>query len=55
MFDVLSMGGKLLVRTPDGEQAYRMARRIAAERGVYVEVVYPSGHVAYVYPIAVTA
>ena len=54
-YDILSMGGRLLVRTPDGEAAYRMAHRIADERGVYVEVHYPDTTVRYVYPSAVMA
>ena len=54
-YDILSMGGRLLVRTPDGEAAYRMAHRIADERGIYVEVHYPGRPIGYVYPSAVTA
>ena len=51
-YDILSMGGRLLCRTPDGEAAYRMAHRIADERHVYVEVHYPDGVTRYVYPVA---
>lgn len=55
MFEVKSMGGRLLLRHPNGDFAYRAAHRIADEGNVYVEVVYPSGHVAYVYPVTVMA
>lgn len=54
-YDITTMGGRLLVRTPDHEAAYRMAHRIADEGGVYVELHTPSGYVDYVYPSRVLA
>ena len=54
-YTITTMGGRLLARTPNGEQAYRMAHRIADEGGVYVELHTPSGYVDYVYPSRVLA
>ena len=50
IYRITTMGGRLLVRTPDHDAAYRMARRIADERGHYVELHTPSGWTEYVYP-----
>lgn len=54
-YTITTMGGRLLVRTPDHEAAYRMAHRIADEGGCYVELHTPSGYVDYVYPSRVLA
>ena len=54
-YTITTMGGRLLVRTPDHEAAYRMAHRIANEGGCYVELHTPSGYVDYVYPSRVLA
>lgn len=51
-YTVVTMGGRLLARTHDGDAAYRMAHRIADETDRYVELHYLGGdpHVVYVYP-----
>ncbi len=55
MYRIVSMGGRLLAQTVDHDAAWRMASRIAAEAGRYVELHMPSGHVEYVYPARVMA
>ena len=51
-YRVLSMGGRLLAQSQDHHQAYRMAHRIADERGCYVELHTPAGHTYFIYPAA---
>ena len=50
-YRVLSIGGRLLVQSPDRAAAYRMAQKIADERGYYVEI-HGGPYVDFVYPAA---
>ena len=50
-YRVLSIGGRLLVQSPDRAAAYRMAQEIANQRRVYVEI-HGGTFVDFVYPAA---
>jgi len=50
-YRVLSIGGRLLVQSPDRRAAYRMAQEIANQCGRYVEI-HGGPYVDFIYPAA---
>jgi len=51
-YRVQSIGGRLLVQSPNRRAAYRMAKEIANRGGRYVEIHTPAGHRYFIYPAA---